>query len=85
MNYRQWKKNYKKKHGVNPPLAVDKRKQAKVMRRTLKNISSYDLSSVVNSAVATIINGVSKAVDIVADGLKNISVTFQEVAKSLVG
>ena len=30
MNYRQWKKNYKKKHGCNPPLEVDKRKQAEL-------------------------------------------------------
>lgn len=36
MNYRQWKKNYKKKHGCNPPLEVDKRKQAKVSRKALK-------------------------------------------------
>ena len=24
MKYRQWKKNYKKKHGVNPPLWLDR-------------------------------------------------------------
>jgi len=28
VKYRQWKKNYKKKHGVNPPLELDKRKPA---------------------------------------------------------
>lgn len=39
MNYRQWKKNYKKKHGCNPPLEVDKRRQAKVVRKALKQIS----------------------------------------------
>ena len=26
MNYRQWKKNYKKQHGHNPPANEDKRK-----------------------------------------------------------
>lgn len=26
MNYRQWKKNYKKRHGINPPLELDRRK-----------------------------------------------------------
>ena len=30
MKYRQWKKNYKKKHGVNPPLELDKRKQRRL-------------------------------------------------------
>ena len=39
MNYRQWKKNYKKQHGYNPPLEVDKRKQAKLVKRTIKELS----------------------------------------------
>lgn len=29
MKYRQWKKNYKKRYGVNPPASIDKRKQRK--------------------------------------------------------
>lgn len=33
MNYRQWKKNYKKKHGYNPPISEDKRKLAKIEAR----------------------------------------------------
>lgn len=37
MNYRQWKKNYKKKHGYNPPLEEDKRQQVKAARKALKN------------------------------------------------
>lgn len=36
MNYRQWKKRYKKLHGVNPPLELDKRKQ----RRLAKNVKA---------------------------------------------
>lgn len=28
MNYRQWKKNYKKQHGHNPPIEADKKKRA---------------------------------------------------------
>ena len=32
MKYRQWKKNYKKLHGVNPPLELDKRKQRRIAR-----------------------------------------------------
>ena len=38
MNYRQWKKNYKKTHGVNPPIEVDKRKQRKLAKRATRNI-----------------------------------------------
>lgn len=29
MNYRRWKKQYKKKYGYNPPIVEDKRKQRK--------------------------------------------------------
>lgn len=29
MNYRQWKKAYKKEHGYNPSIVEDKRKQRK--------------------------------------------------------
>lgn len=29
MKYRQWKKNYKKRYGVNPPASIDKRKRRK--------------------------------------------------------
>lgn len=39
MNYRQWKKNYKKKHGVNPPIIIDKRKQVRFINKWFK---SYD-------------------------------------------
>lgn len=33
MKYRQWKKNYKKNNGINPPLELDKRKQRRVLRK----------------------------------------------------
>lgn len=36
MKYRQWKKNYKKKHGYNPTFMEDKRKQCKAMRAVVK-------------------------------------------------
>ena len=35
MNYRQWKKNYKKVHGCNPPIEVDSRKQVKAIRKCI--------------------------------------------------
>lgn len=52
MNYRQWKKNYKKKHGCNPPLEIDKRKQAKVARKALKQISLVDLGDICKRIVS---------------------------------
>ena len=39
MKYRQWKKNYKKKHGVNPPLELDKRKQRRLARKMERQIN----------------------------------------------
>lgn len=38
MNYRQWKKNYKKKHGVNPPIIIDKRKQVRFIKKDMPYI-----------------------------------------------
>lgn len=37
MNYRQWKKNYKKRHGHNPPFEADKRQQAKALKKAMRN------------------------------------------------
>ena len=39
MKYRQWKKNYKKKHGVNPPLELDKRKKRRLARKMARQIN----------------------------------------------
>ena len=38
MNYRQWKKSYKKIHGVNPPIEVDKRKQTKLAKKAARDL-----------------------------------------------
>lgn len=51
MNYRQWKKNYKKRNGANPPLEVDKRKQAKIMKCAMRSIKKNDIQQVVNNVV----------------------------------
>lgn len=67
MNYRQWKKNYKKKHGCNPPLEVDKRKQAKLARKALQQISLVDLEDMCNR----IINGVANAIKMVGEAFIN--------------
>ena len=67
MNYRQWKKNYKKKHGFNPPLEVDKRKQAKVARKALKQISLVDLEDICKR----IMNGLSRGCKIIGEAFLN--------------
>lgn len=67
MNYRQWKKNYKKKHSCNPPLEVDKRKQAKVARKALKQISTVDLEDICKR----IINGLANGFKIIGEAFTN--------------
>ena len=68
MNYRQWKKNYKKKNGVNPPLNMDKRKQTKVMRKSLQSINRIHIQEIVDrlmheytQAVGCIFDNLGKA------------------------
>lgn len=56
MNYRQWKKRYKKLHGVNPPLELDKRRQRRLARKAVKSISSFDFSAVATRAAEAITN-----------------------------
>ena len=67
MRYRQWKKNYKKKHGCNPPLEVDKRKQAKVARKALKQISLVDLEDISKR----ILNGLAKVFKTLGEAFTN--------------
>lgn len=54
MNYRQWKKNYKKRYGVNPPISVDKRKQRKLALKVVKNIDMSMLESQMYQVAANI-------------------------------
>lgn len=51
MNYRQWKKNYKKLHGYNPPLKDDKRKQRKAQAKQLQSIDFSKLAENIAAAV----------------------------------
>lgn len=56
MKYRQWKKNYKKLHGVNPPLELDKRKQRKLAKKAIKTIDSETIIEAGNRAVKALTN-----------------------------
>lgn len=40
VKYRQWKKNYKKKHGVNPPLWLDRKKRRRYIRKRVRRIAA---------------------------------------------
>ena len=72
MNYRQWKKNYKRIHGYNPPLKEDKRKQAKVAKKELKQISLVDLVDICK-----------RVSNVFASVCKNIGEAFINIGNSL--
>lgn len=59
MRYRQWKKNYKKSHGVNPPASIDKRKQRKQTARAIKALANADLSGTLSRAADALVSGMA--------------------------
>lgn len=84
MKYRQWKKNYKKRYGVNPPASIDKRKQRKIAKRTYKHlvdtITYTDFSRVVNNlkdAVASIMFAMSSAFHAAGTVFQNMADSIQ--------
>lgn len=84
MNYRQWKKNYKKLHGVNPPLELDKRKQRRLIKRAIKTISRVDFVDVaartaeaITNAAAAFMRGLGQAFDSAGTGCRNIADNIQ--------
>ena len=56
MKYRQWKKNYKKLHGVNPPLELDKRKQRRLAKKAVKTIRLVDFTAAATRAAEALTN-----------------------------
>lgn len=82
MNYRQWKKNYKKRHGHNPPLEADKRQQAKALKKAMRNTSAtinditaaaQNMGDVITRAIARIYRGISDGFRMAADAAQNVA------------
>lgn len=92
MNYRQWKKEYKKQHGVNPPFEEDKRQRIKLLRKRLlrKNILQTairtNIDSIqaaferINKAFAQIIKDISVGLERVANAIRNVSEQLESEA-----
>ena len=86
MKYRQWKKNYKKLHGVNPPLELDKRKQCRLAKKAIKNISRIDFASVATraaeafiNAFASVMRGLGGAFDTAGTVCRNVADNVQPI------
>ena len=82
MNYRQWKKNYKKRHGHNPPLKADKRQQAKALKNVMRNTSVtinditaavQNMGAAITRAIAGIYRGLSNGLRVAADAAQSVA------------
>lgn len=76
MNYRQWKKNYKKRHGHNPPLEADKRQQAKRNTSATTNdimAAVQNMGDVITRAIAGIYRGLSNGFRAAADAAQSVA------------
>lgn len=87
MNYRQWKKNYKKLHGVNPPASIDKRKQCKAARRAFKHLADTltytDFGGAISraaNALTDVVASIMRTLGSVCDGA---GTTFRHAADSI--
>lgn len=86
MKYRQWKKNYKKLHGVNPPLEVDKRKQRRLAKKAIKHISYMDFAAAakraaeaITNAAADFMRGLAGAFDTTGTVCRNVADNVQPI------
>lgn len=77
MNYRQWKKNYKKQHGYNPPMKEDKRKQRKA--------AAQEASIAIPVIIETFKNMIPALTEGMAIYFESLSEASAQVAKNLRG
>lgn len=82
MKYRQWKKNYKKKYGVNPPLELDKRKQRRLARKMARKVNKA-MPSAMETLTVAINNWVQSLKPALATICEGIGRAFTDVAANL--
>ncbi len=82
MKYRQWKKNYKKKHGVNPPLELDKRKKRRLARKMARQINKT-LPTAAETLTAVINNWAQSIKPALTTLCENMAAAFSNVAAGL--
>lgn len=79
MNYRQWKKNYKKQHGYNPPIEEDKRKMARLAAQQL-SILLPQITEALNNFVPAFFRALAGTCETLSNGFASASRTFESVA-----
>lgn len=83
MNYRQWKKNYKKMHGINPPLAMDKRKQYKIAKRAIKTMQRIDFAEVADRVAKAIVSAAADCMRLLGDVFESAGTAFKNAAENI--
>lgn len=70
MNYRQWKKNYKKSHGYNPHLEEDKREKNKQYKSIINKLDVVEIANQLNESMR-------KACEYIADAFDRMASIFR--------
>lgn len=85
MKYRQWKKNYQKRYGHNPPLKLDKRKQRRVARKALREIAHItpDIATIAARAAEQLRAALANIAEAAGQAAEAMAQTFRSVAQSL--
>lgn len=84
MKYRQWKKNYKTKHGVNPPLELDKKKQAKAARKALRQIKNIDTEKVADNVRISVISLISRAFEVCGNFFRDLGNSLESYGNNMI-
>lgn len=79
MNYRQWKKRYKKQHGYNPPIEEDKRKRARLAAQQL-SISLPQITEAINNFVPAFYRALASACETISNSFAAAGRTFGDMA-----
>ena len=82
MKYRQWKKNYKKKHGVNQPLELDKKKQRRLARKMERQINTT-LPTAAETLTKALNNWAQNLKPVLAGIYESMAAAFNRMAENL--
>lgn len=80
MKYRQWKKNYKKRYGVNPPASIDKRKKRKAAAREIKALAKADFMESIGRAAETLKGAMANFMRALGNGMDAAGTVCRNVA-----
>lgn len=83
MKYRQWKKNYKKRYGVNPPPEVDKRKRRKQAARAFNALAYADFIKATAETAETIKNVVAEFMRALGSACDTTGTVFRNAADAI--